>query len=108
MNIIVIITEIEKQAVIFDWITTLGRENPQETAFITIQGDAEGLRGRGGGCGGCGGRRVSVNAGRWHFGPEQQKNPEVSTGPLSCPFARSLVRSLTHSRACGKVKDEMS
>ena len=28
-----------------------------------------------------------------------QKNPDVSTGPLACPFARSLTRSLAHSLA---------
>ena len=60
------------------------------------------------------------------------KNPDVSIGPLACPFTRSLAqlahtlapycllrscaalirslarRSLTHSRASGKVNDEIS
>ena len=56
-----------------------------------------------------------------HFGPEKNKNPDVSTEPLACPFARSLVRllriacalrcthsfarSLACSQAHGKVND---
>ena len=45
-------------------------------------------------------RRKGGEGAQW---ARKAKNRDVSTGPLACPFARLLARSLIHSQARGKA-----